>query len=169
MSASLAESLTFFERVLGAEAEGRGDPPDPLSALATQAVLGGLRDLAVPEEPAITRALFRAWRRRHPELGVVHGAEVSRATSQSRGAGKYELLLVAWGDPLQLRSVLWVCTACVAVGSDAKGARCFECGGLGWEPWLGEALGTTLGEVEELRRVTRPSTNLYLEAWRAPG
>lgn len=134
----------------------------------TPEVTEGLGSLEVPEAPLIERVHFKTLLRDHPKEGPWLALIVSEATSARRGAGKYHLMLALQsveGRPT-LTAVYDVCTACVTLGVDAHERPCIECGGLGWEPWFGVDLGPVWGPVVAFERATRPSTPLYLPAWR---
>ncbi|MGB0591062.1 MAG: hypothetical protein ACPGU1_15410 [Myxococcota bacterium] len=144
------------------------DAPERRAAFCSAAVAEGLASLPSPEAPIISRVLFKATLRTHPRSGAWLGAIVSEATGARRGAGKYHLLLVVQrhlGAP-RVTGIYDVCTACVALGVDGQGAQCIECSGLGWEPWFGVDLGSSWGPLTAVHRATRPSTPLYLPAWK---
>ncbi len=144
------------------------DAPELRAAFCSATVAEGLRDMAPPEPPAVPRTLFKLTAHEHPRQGPWVAAHVSEATEARRGAGKYHLLLVVQaplGGP-RITGVYDVCTACVALGVDGQGAECVECAGRGWEPWFGVDLGKTLGPVTAVEKVTRPTTSLYMAAWK---
>jgi hypothetical protein len=144
------------------------DAPERRAAFCSAAVAAGLASLPFPESPIIPRALFKVVSREHPKYGRWLGVIVSEATGARRGAGKYHLMLVVQahlGAP-RVTGVYDVCTACVALGVDGQEAQCIECGGLGWEPWFGVDLGSSWGPIIAVERSTRPSTPLYLPAWK---
>jgi hypothetical protein len=144
------------------------DAPERRAAFCSAAVAEGLASLPLPEAPIIPRALFKAVSHAHPRSGGWVGAMVSEATGARRGAGKYHLMLVVQahlGAP-RVTGIYDVCTACVALGVDGQGAQCIECGALGWEPWFGVDLGPSWGPLTAVHHATRPSTPLYLPAWK---
>ena len=168
MKVTVDSAVPFFQAVLATERAGRG-----FGELVSKRVAAQWAGRPAPEAPVIERKIFKAWIRQHESAGLIYGAEVSKATGLSRGAGKYELGLVARSgqreaaEALQVFSVLYVCSACVAVGTDYKGNPCPECGGSGWDDFLGEPLGAALGDRLEVVRLRPPSTSLYLDAWQA--
>ena len=144
------------------------DAPERRAAFCSAPVAQGLADLPLPEAPVIKRELFKTIARDHPRHGPWLAAIVSEATGARRGAGKYHLMLVIQphqGAP-RVTGVYDVCTACVALGVDGQGDQCIECGGLGWEPWFGVDLGSSWGHITATEKLTRPSTPLYLPAWK---
>lgn len=148
-------------------ANSRGEP-SARAPFCTQAVTEGFAGLEPPEAPLIARVHFKTLRRAHPSEGSWAEVIVSEATGARRGAGKYHLMLVVQaqeGTPT-ITGVYDVCTACVTLGLDAHEATCIECSGLGWEHWFGVDLGGEWGEVIACERAQRPSTPLYLPAWK---
>lgn len=169
MSTAMASALTFFEQFLDAElALHEGTDEAALRGIATRAVEDGFRGLRPVEEPLLQRSLFKVKAWEHPRHGLVHGAVVSKATGAGRGAGKYELLLFARDVETApvVFSVYYVCTACVALGTDFKGEVCIECRGLGWEHLLGADLGASFGEPRGTRGILAPSESLYVPEYR---
>ena len=162
----LDDARSLFEAFVAADARTHaGDPAGRADrdALCSDPVAAGLASARAPEAPAATRTLFKVKTYRHPDAGDLATAVVSKATSAARGTGKYELQLVARAG--RIVAVYYVCTACVALGVDGFDARCVECAGIGWEPWLGQDLGA-LGVVTGLERLTPPSTHLYMPEWK---
>lgn len=169
MDLSPSALAPWIEAFLSADRDAtRDDAPELRAAYCSAEVAEGFAELPTPEAPIELRTLFRVLRYDHPQKGPFVAAEVSEATAQRRGQGKYHLLLIIQdhlGHP-RVTGVYDICTACVALGVDAQGDQCVECGGLGWEHWFGLELGPSFGAPGPLERINRPSTPLYLPVWK---
>ena len=166
MDPKAQDTNAWLSRFLSADfAVNQGKSEGSRAPFCSQEVVDGFRALAPPETPLIERVLFKTITREHPALGSWRAAIVSEATGARRGAGKYHLMLVI-KEPLEICAVYDICTACVALGVDAHDQTCIECGGLGWEHWFGVNLGAEWGPIVALEHLKRPSTPLYIPAWK---
>ena len=168
MALTSPQLVPWLEAFLAADlaAHDRGDD-SARAPYCTPEVAEGMAEMPRRSTPTAPRTLFKCVAHDHPTMGPWVAAMVSEGTEVGRGTGKYHLLLVVRPERgPQITGVYDVCTACVALGRDGQGAECIECGGLGWEPWFGEALGDTFGPVTAVDKITKPATSLYHAAWK---
>ncbi len=169
MSIDLHELKTWLSTFLAADlAATESDSTAPRAPFCADSVSEDFAKLPRPEAPLIERVLFKLVAPRCLEESQWVGAIVSEATSSRRGRGKYHLMLILdlKGATPSVCGVYDVCTACVALGTDGQGDTCIECSGLGWEHWFGVDLGRDWGPMVALEHLKRPSTPLYLPAWK---